>query len=109
MGKEFACNAGDRGDAGSIPGLGRSLGEGDDNSPQYSCLGNPMDRGAWWATAYGVTESDIASEQQHQNHTGGLGAATYKRLWNQTTVIGEQSVVDCPAVFPAVREEWRED
>ena len=51
---------------------------------------------------------DLASEQ-HQNHTGGLGTATYKWLWIQTTVIGEQRVVDCPAVFPAVREECRED
>ena len=47
------------GDAGSIPGLGRSTGEGNDNSLQYSCLGNPMDRGACWATAHGVTKSQI--------------------------------------------------
>ena len=39
----------DAGDAGSILGLGRSLGEGNDNALQYSCLGNPMDRGAWWS------------------------------------------------------------
>ena len=37
-------------DAGSIPGLGKSPGEGNGNPLQYSCLGNPMDRGAWWAT-----------------------------------------------------------
>ena len=43
-GKESACNAGD---PSSIPGLGRSPGEGNDNPPQYSCLENPMDRGAW--------------------------------------------------------------
>ena len=52
---------------------------------------------------------DLASEQQHQNHTGGLGAASYRRLLKQTTVIGEQGVVDCPAVYPAVREECGED
>ena len=47
-------------DAGLIPGLGRSPGEGNGNLPQYSCLGNPMDRGAWQATVYGVTkELDI--------------------------------------------------
>ena len=46
-GKEFACNAGDM---GSIPGLGRPSGEGNGNSLQYSCLGNPMDRGAWRPT-----------------------------------------------------------
>ena len=43
---------------GLVPGLERSLGEGNGNLLQHSCLGNPMDRGAWWATAHGVTESD---------------------------------------------------
>ena len=52
-GKESACNAGTTGDAGLIPGLGRSPGEGNDNLLQYSCLGNPMDRGAWWVTKVG--------------------------------------------------------
>ena len=51
--KNLLANAGDR---GSMPGLGRSPGEGNDNPPQYSCLGNPMDRGAWRATVHGVTE-----------------------------------------------------
>ena len=53
-GKESACSAGD---PGSIPGLGRSPGEGDDNPLQYSCLENPMDRGASWATVHGVAKS----------------------------------------------------
>ena len=44
------------GEEGSIPGLGRSPRERNGNSLQYSCLGNPMDRGAWWATVYGVTK-----------------------------------------------------
>ena len=43
-----------------IPGLGRSSGEGDGYPLQYSCLGNPMDRRAWWATVHGVTELDIS-------------------------------------------------
>ena len=48
------------GDVGSIPGLGRSPGKGNVNLLQYSCLGNPMDREAWWATVHGVTkESDM--------------------------------------------------
>ena len=51
--KESACQAGD---VGLIPGLGRSPGEGNGNSPQYSRLGNPMDTGAWLATIHGVTE-----------------------------------------------------
>ena len=53
-GKGSACNAED---LGSIPGLGQSTGGGHSNPPQYSCLENPKDRGAWWATVHGVTES----------------------------------------------------
>ena len=48
----------DEGDVGSIPESGRSPGERNGNPVQYSCLGNPMDRGAWQATGHGVTESD---------------------------------------------------
>ena len=51
-GKESACNAGD---LDVIPGLGGSPGEGNGNPLQYPCLENLMDRGAWWATVYGVT------------------------------------------------------
>ena len=54
--KEFTCNAGD---LGSIPGLGKSPGGGCDNPLQYSCLENPMDRGAWWAKSMGSQESDM--------------------------------------------------
>ena len=50
------------GDVGSIPGSERSPGGGNGNPLQYSCLGNPMDRGAWWATVHGVTkEPDTTS------------------------------------------------
>ena len=52
--KVSACNVGD---LGSIPGLGRSPGEGNGNPLQYSCLENPMDREAWWATVQGVAKS----------------------------------------------------
>ena len=52
--KESACNVGD---LGSIPGSGRSPGEGNGNSLQYSGLENPMDRGAWLFTAHGITKS----------------------------------------------------
>ena len=45
-------------DAGSTPGSGRSPGRGNGNPLLYSCLGNPMDRGAWWATVHGVALSD---------------------------------------------------
>ena len=47
----------DVGDLVSVPGSGRSPGEGNGNSLQYSCLGNPMDGGAWWATVHGVAKS----------------------------------------------------
>ena len=53
-GKESACNAGD---VGLTLGLGRSPGEGNGNSLQFSCLGNPMDRGAWWAPVHAVAKS----------------------------------------------------
>ena len=53
-GKESACNAGN---PGSIPGSGRSPGEGNSNPLQYSCLENSMDRGAWWATVHEVPRS----------------------------------------------------
>ena len=52
--EESTCNAGD---PGSIPGLGRSPGEGNGNPLQCSCLKNSMDRGAWWATVHGVKKS----------------------------------------------------
>ena len=59
-GKESACSAGD---LVSIPELGRSPGEGNGNLIQDSCQENPMDRGAWWATIYGVIESQTQLKQ----------------------------------------------
>ena len=60
--KESACNV--KG-LGSIPGLGRSPGEGNDNPLQYSFLGNPMDRGAWQATVHEIIkESDMTEQEQ---------------------------------------------
>ena len=63
MGKEFTCNAGDTGDVGSILGSGRSLGGGHGNPLQYSCLENPMDRGAWGAAK--IAKSWTRLEQWH--------------------------------------------
>ena len=56
--KNLPANGGDQGDVGSIPGLGRSPGGGHSNPLQYSCLENPMDRGACQTTVYRVAELD---------------------------------------------------
>ena len=63
-GKESACNAKD---VGLIPEPRRSPGEGNGNPLQYSWLGNPIDRGAWWATAHGITESDTNYQLNNNN------------------------------------------
>ena len=58
-GKESAFNEGDTGDASSMPGSGRSLEGGNGNPLQYSCLENPLDQGAWWATVQRVAKSQM--------------------------------------------------
>ena len=63
--KNPSANAGDLRDVGLIPGSGSSPGEGNGNPLQYSCLENPMDRGAGWATVHGVTESDTTEAIWH--------------------------------------------
>ena len=55
--KNMLANARDIRDAGSVPGLGRSPREGRENPLHYSCLDNPMDRGAWWAIVHSVKKS----------------------------------------------------
>ena len=65
MVKNPPANAGDIRDVGLIPGSGRSLEGGHSNPLQYSCLENPMDRGAWWATVHGVTKSQTRLSDYH--------------------------------------------
>ena len=59
MVKTLPANAGDM---GSIPGWGTSPGEGNGNPLQFSCLGNPMEKGSWWATAHRVTKESDTTE-----------------------------------------------
>ena len=69
--KNPLANAGDVRDAGLIPGLGRSPGGGHGNPLQYSCLENPMDRGAWWATVHEVAKNWTQLRQLGHTHREG--------------------------------------
>ena len=79
MVKNPPANAGDIRDPGSIPGLGRSLGEGHDNPLQYSCLENPVNRGAWWATVHRVAQSQTLLNRLSTQHTRRCGGGTPER------------------------------
>ena len=75
--KNPTANAGDLRDVGSIPGSGRCPGEGNGSPLQYSCLENPTDRGAWWATVHGVSKSrTLLNDYTHmesENESHGSG------------------------------------
>ena len=88
------ANAGRAQDAGSIPGLGRSPGRGNGNPLQYSCLGNPMDRGAWWwASPRGHKELDTTEQLTHTHtHTH---ACTHTRAHTHT--LGGTGINNLPA------------
>ena len=87
--KNLPTNAGDAGDTDSIPGLGKSPGGGNGNPLQHSCLGYPMDRGAWTATVHGVTKSQTQlSNWTHTHiHCSGVTWKTrtseFSRVFNQ--------------------------
>ena len=71
MVKNLHANSGDTGDVSLIPGLGRCLGGRNGNLLQYSCLGSPTERGAWWATVHGVAESWVRlSDGEHTSKSG---------------------------------------
>ena len=64
-------------DPGSIPGSGRSPGGGRGNPLQYSCLENPMDRGAWWATVHRVSKSQLRLSTHTRHNLNMLGSMAY--------------------------------
>ena len=74
--KNPPVNGGDTGNIGSIPGSGISPGEGNGNPLQYSCLGNPVDRGAWWAAVHGVAKSRTYLATEHVLFTQGAQSST---------------------------------
>ena len=84
MGKESACNSGDAGDVGSVSRSGRSPGGRHSNALQYSCLENPMDRGAGWATVHRVTKSRTRlkqlSRRAHKGASRGLVSPPEKEV-----------------------------
>ena len=82
------------GDVGSIPGLRRPHREGNGNPLQYSCLENPMDRGAWWATVSGVAKSDMTEQ---------LSLSLFKVLWHHFWASLEVQLVKN---LPAMWETW---
>ena len=88
VGKESTCKAGG---SGSIPGSGRSPGEGNGNSLQYSWLGNPRDREAWWATVHGVTKSQTRLEWLTQHNSTLL--QNRSKHWTPRNYLGPPAAV----------------
>ena len=87
MVKEYACNAGDAGDIGLIPGLETSPGEGHGNPFQYSCLENPMDRGAWWTAVHRVIESEVTEHACNAFYVGlYISMGLYTFIWVHTFI-----------------------
>ena len=84
--KESACNAGAKGEAGLISGLGRSPGGGNGNPLQYSCLENPMDGGTWQATVHkGCKELDMTkvTEHTHRYYKSSRDDLKYMEGWEK--------------------------
>ena len=93
--KNLLANAGDVRDLGSIPGLGGSPGGGQGNRLQYSCLENPVDRGAWWATVPRIAKSwtrlkEIGMHACIINYTHQGG-----RIWHQNDLTEEKYIYEC--------------
>ena len=102
--KNLPANAGD---AGPIPGSGRSSGGGNGNPLQYSCLGNPMDRGAWRATVHGVAKELDMTEQLNNNNNNLLEQKQNARMTDGEAG-GCQQLCVCVWVRERERERERE-
>ena len=86
--KNLPANAGDVKDTGSIPVLGRSPGGGHGNPLQYSCLENPMNRGAWWAAVYKITKNQTQLKQLSMQHVQcHIYFLCFLFLWYQFSVL----------------------
>ena len=103
---DLPANAGDTGEAGSISEWGRSPGGRNDNRLQYSCLENPMNRGAWWATIYGVAKNQtgLNTDQSHIIYTSVDSLWRYKflgcRLRNASCAPTIRLAIDTPKKRP---------
>ena len=97
--KNPLANIGGIREAGSIPGLGRSLGEGNSNPLPYSCLENPMDREAWWAMVHRVTKSQTQLKQLI-THT------RTQPLHSQVSNLWASLVVHIIKNLPIMQETW---
>ena len=85
--KKPPANAGGTRDVGSVPGSGRSSGEGNGNPLWYSCLGNSMDRGAWWATVSGVAKRQTQLSTHTHRHLPFTGKGS--QPWGRSQCGGE--------------------
>ena len=99
--KNPLANSGDLRDSGSIPGWGRSPGRGHGNPLQDSCLENPRDRGAWWATVHGVTESRARLSNTRTHWKKCCSSFTQLVTW--------PSWVWLPVPYPAEMRLWLGD
>ena len=82
---------------GSVPGWGRSPGGGNGNPLQYSCLGNPMDRGAWWTTVHGVAK-DLDATSWLSNNSSMLSSLLLKASWFSGSTALDK-VIYCKIIF----------
>ena len=99
-GSEVKASASNAGDLGSICGSGRSPGEGNGNPLQCSCLGNPLDRGSWWATVHGIARSWawLSDETTAAAIILAVGHSTTAKVTNRVTI---------PFTTETVLDQWQ--